>query len=363
MHGMALRPDLLAEPGYAFEAAEADVKLDQNEAPRDLPPEVRERALRRVSEVAWNRYPELRPRALAHAIAERDGWDPDGVVVTAGSNVAIQAWVIAAGLGRRVATVVPTFSVYLAQARVLGAEPVAVPLAPPDFRLDVPALTAALERGPGVLFLADPTAPTGHRLDDDAVHAVLDAAAAHGWMTVIDEAYAPFDGRDRLDAVRGHRDRASLRTFSKADGLGALRLGYTLTHPETAAEVAKATLPFSVSAWQAAAAEALLRDPDARAARDATIREARAERERLLAALAAHPDVDPLPSVTNFVTFRVPVAGATFEALMARGVRVRRQDHLPGLDGALRVSVGTPRENDAFLAALDAAIPSEAHRG
>ncbi|MDZ7707693.1 MAG: histidinol-phosphate transaminase [Trueperaceae bacterium] len=364
---MSIRDEVRDAPAYVFRAWPHRVKLDQNEAPADLAEPLRERVLDRLREVDWHRYPELRAHTVAAAIAERDGWDPDGVVVAPGSNVLIQALVIAAGLGRRVLTVSPTFAVYASQARLLGVELSEVPLSPDGFALDAPALTRELRRGPGVVFLADPAAPTGNRLDDDAVAAVLEAASRHDWTVVIDEAYWPYAGVHRLDEIRGRPDRVALRTFSKADALGGVRLGYALAHPDTAKQVGKVLLPFDVSALQAAVAEVVLADDEAAAARERRIATARRERERVREALAAHPEVTVYPSVTNFLLFRVPDAEAAHRAFLDEGVLVRRQDHLPGLGGCLRVTVGSEADDDAFLAAAERALtarrrsdPSEA---
>src|SRR5690606_8161479 len=109
---------------------------------------------------AWNRYPEVHPMGLAATLGARHDWPAEGVTIAGGSNLLIQTLTIVAGLGRRVLTVAPTFSVYALQARLLGAELTEVPLGP-GFSLPVDALRAELARGEGVLFLASPMAPTG----------------------------------------------------------------------------------------------------------------------------------------------------------------------------------------------------------
>lgn len=358
---MSIRNEVREASAYRFAARPHRVKLDQNEAPGDLPHEVREAALEAVRDAAWHRYPELRADALGARLARRDGWDPAGTVVAAGSNVLIQALVIAAGLGRRVLTVSPTFAVYAQQARLLGVDLTEVPLRPDGFGLDADALVHELARGPGLLFLTDPAAPTGNRLDDAAVAAVLEAAAEHDWTVAVDEAYWPYDGRHRLDAIRGRTDRIALRTLSKADGLGGVRLGYALCHPDTATQVSKVLLPFSVSALQSAVGCAVLDAGDD--ARRARIELVRSERERVRAALAGLPDVEVAPSVTNFLLFRVPDAEAVYRGLLDHGVLVRRQDHVPGLSGCLRVTIGSEADNDAFLAAARAACAEDAIHG
>ncbi len=357
MAAMKLRAEVLGLPAYRFEAHDAAVKLDQNEAPEDLPDALRRTALERLERQAWNRYPDLHPRGLATRFGARHDWPADGVAVAGGSNVLIQAATIVAGIGRSVATVRPTFSVYALQARLLGATLVEVPLGP-GFALPTDELVEVLQVGEGVAFVAAPMAPTGNAVAPADLER-LAAAGGNRWLLVVDEAYGEFANVDHDTLARAYPQVVRLRTLSKAFGLAGARLGYALAHPEVAVELRKALLPFSVSALQAAVAEAVLEAPDVVAER---VGRTVAERERLIRALAARRDVEVFPSVANFVLMRVQDAAATHRGLLERGVLVRRQDHLPGLAGCLRVSIGAPAENDAFLEAFDAVATATAHR-
>jgi len=343
-----VRPEVAALPAYRFHAYPASVKLDQNESPDDLPAELRASALERLRSSLWHRYPELHPDGLAARLGDRHGWPGAGVVVTGGSNVLIQALVVLSGIGRQVVALAPTFSLYELEARLLGATFVEVPLGP-DHAFPVAALERAVGRGQGVAFLPAPLAPTGNAVAPDDLRRVA-AAAGEGWTIVIDEAYGEFAGVDHDAIARAHPRVVRLRTLSKAFGLAGARVGYALAEPALATELRKTVVPFSVSALQVAVAEAALDAPEVVAAR---VRRTVAERERLGAALRAR-GVAVVPSVANFLLLTVPDAAATHRALLERGVLVRRQDHLAGLPGALRVSVGRADENDAFLRAWDA---------
>ncbi len=345
---MSLRPELLAAPRYHFSARNAAVKLDQNESPYDLPDDLKAVILARLSRLAFNRYPDLRAETLRDKLAERCGWPPDGLVVAGGSNVLIQAIVIAAGLGRTVLTLKPTFSIYGLQARLLGAKLLECPLED-DFSLPVAALEGELARGTGVLFLAQPAAPTGNRHPWQDLERLAEAAAGN-WLFALDEAYHQFSDGDGLPLLRRYPHLVSLRTFSKACGLAGARLGYMLAQPAIAQEVQKAILPFSVSALQLVVGEALLEQGDLVGERIAEILQ---ERERVFGALDALPGLIAYPSEANFILFRVEDAAEVYAGLLERGVVIRRQDHLPGLAGCLRVSIGRPEENDAFLKAID----------
>lgn len=343
---MSVRSSVRAAAKYHFTARPARIKLDQNESPYDLSPELKAAVFDKLQQLSWNRYSELAAESLRSAIARFHDWDEAGVVVSGGSNVLIQAYVAACGLEQRVLTVKPTFAVYAEQARLLAAPLTEIPLTE-DFSLPLPLLERELQAGPGVFFLANPAAPTGNVHPRAEIAALLQAARPD-WTVVIDEAYHQFSATDLLPLIRQHPHSASLRTFSKAFGLGGVRLGYTLTHPEIAENIQKMLLPFSVSALQVATGLTVLEHADeVRARAQATI----AERKKVQNALAALKNVTVYPSQTNFLLFKVPDAAAFFAALLEGGILVRRQDHLPGLSGCLRVSMGTPEENDAFIAA------------
>ncbi|MEJ2287146.1 MAG: aminotransferase class I/II-fold pyridoxal phosphate-dependent enzyme [Deinococcales bacterium] len=157
-----------------------------------------------------------------------------------------------------------------------------------------------------------------------------------------------------------HPQALSVRTLSKAFGLAGARVGYGLMRPELAAEVRKGLLPFSLSSLQASVALAALEHPQYVEERVAL---AIRERDRLFQGLAALPGVEPFPSHTNFVLFRVHDAERVHQGLLERDVAVRRQDHLPGLEGCLRVTAGAPDENDAFLVAMRQLTATEAVGG
>jgi len=352
---MSIRSSVRALARYHFTPRASTVKLDQNESPVDLPEGIREAAMERMRNAAWHRYPELHPHALEEAIAARHDWDPDGVIVSNGSNVLLQALVIVAGIGQSVLTVTPTFAVYGMQARLLGAELIEVPLDGAGFSLPVDGLLDAMAGRRGIVFLADPAAPTGNVHPSRDLQAVLRGAPGD-WLVVLDEAYGEFAGTDHRDLVAGHPHAISVRTFSKAFGLAGVRIGYALTSPDLAGEVRKGLLPFSFSSVQAAVAMAALQHPEYVAERVAI---ARRERDRLVAGLASLPGVEPHPSRTNFVLFRVADVDAVYRGLLEHDIAVRRQDHLAGLEGCLRVSVGTPDETDAFLEALRAVLRAE----
>ncbi len=343
-----VRPEVRATPAYPFTPIDAPFKLDQNESALDFPPALRRLALERLGQRDWNRYPELDAQTLRLKIGEYEGWDPDGVVVTPGSNVIIKLLTEMGGIGQRLLTVQPTFSVYELEAQMLGAQVTRVPLRP-DFGLDVEGLKRELAGGgPGVLSLIQPHAPTGF-LDAEADVRAVAEAAGDGWIVVIDEAYHQYSGSDYKALVRGRGNRLSLRTFSKAWGLAGLRLGYALASPELAANLQKLVSAFNVNALTQAVAEVALEHPEYVRAR---AEEVVWERERVLKALSGLRKLHAHPSQANFFLLRTPDADHAYRFLLERGLLVRRQDKLPMLTGCLRVSIGTKEQNDLLLAAV-----------
>ncbi|HRP47923.1 MAG TPA: aminotransferase class I/II-fold pyridoxal phosphate-dependent enzyme, partial [Trueperaceae bacterium] len=253
---MTIRNAVKALAPYHFTPHPEPIKLDQNESPDDVPELIKVRVMQQLAGVAWNRYPELSPARLEGKLAAKHEWPTAGVVVANGSNTLIQALTIVAGLGRKVITVAPTFAVYAAQARLLEARLIEVPLGA-DFALPSSALLSAMAGGPGVLFLANPAAPTGNLFSAAQIEELIEAGADQT-LVVIDEAYAEFAGADLVKLVARYPNAVILRTFSKAFGLAGARVGYALAHAEVAQEVRKALLPFSVNPWQVAVASVLL---------------------------------------------------------------------------------------------------------
>ena len=327
---------------YPYKKVEAPVKLDQNESPFDLPPSLKEEALRRLARLPWNRYPEIHAEGLRRRLAHLLDWPEEGIVLAPGSNLLILALAVAA---EEVLDLVPSFPHYAHAARVAGTPRRAVPLLE-GFALPLEALLAAFTGG--VLFLPNPHAPTGALFPEEALEALAERAREVGGLLVVDEAYREFAGTDFRPLARQNPHVALLRTFSKAFALGGVRAGYLLASPEVAALVREVLPPFVLPAHTAAILEVVLENPGYV---EAVAAHVRAERERVYAKLRGHPTWQPYRSHTNFLLVRTPDAERAFRHLLAQGILVRRQDHYPGLFGCIRVTVGLKEEMDAFLKA------------
>ena len=341
----AFKPHLAAVADYPYARVEAKVKLDQNESPDDLPPALKARALERLARLSWNRYPELHGDDVRAAVARHEDWPEAGVVLAPGSNLLILALASAAS---SVLDTVPSFPYYRGGAQAAGTPWRGIQLGAGDFALPRTALLEALDGPPGVFFLPNPHAPTGRTFEPADIESLARRAGQRGWVMVVDEAYHTFSGTDARPLARALPHVAILRTFSKAWSLGGIRAGYLLASPEVAAVVRACIPPFCLPLHTSAILLTAMESPGYLAPLAARVR---AERERLQTGLAGHPTWRAYPSATNFLLVRTPDAAAAYQHLLARGVLVRRQDHYPGLEGCLRVTVGSPPENDAFLAA------------
>ncbi len=350
-----LRDGLPAALPFSVTQLPHRVKLDQNEAPVDLPEPLKREMCEELAARPWNRYPQPSEYVAAkRRFAAALELDPDGLCVTAGGDQTIMAaFHLAGGPGRRARWWEPTYPYIPLASSVTHthAEPLVM-----DGRFEEGMVAAALLRDPAphLVALVSPNNPTGGMVPSAVIE---DALAGETRLVFLDEAYADFAGETRI-AQAGPRPNLLIgRSMSKALVAG-VRLGYCVGHPTVirALECALAG-PYHLNQLQlivaARIAEVL---PCLRAA----VREVVGERERVHRRLAEMPGVSPRPSRANFLLFRIDGAPdrakAAHAALAARGVRVRDVGGLPGLAGWLRVTVGTGAENDLFLTALREAL-------
>ena len=342
-----VQPAVRALKPYTLKATEAPVKLNQNESPWDIAPEVKARILQRVAARSWNRYPDFHPADVLEGIGVHHGLRGDNVLLGNGSNELIQAVLTAVvHEGQPVAYPEPTFTLYAMMIAAYGGVPQPVPL-DGDLGYDEDAWRAVASRGRAHLLLCSPNNPTGSMVSTELVR---DLCRRTRRLVILDEAYAPFAPADHAALLHEHPNLVLLRTFSKAAGLAGVRLGYALAAAELAREIHKVKLPYNVGVLglevaREAIAHPALFDGHASALRD--------ERSRLEVALRALPLDRVWTGGANFVLVRTRNPSALAGALYADGVLVRDVSHYPGLAGCLRLSVGSPDENVALLAALE----------
>lgn len=335
--------------GYSLATPAVRIKLNQNESPYDLPAPLKEKAIGRLKELSWNRYPTPFCDPLRKKIAEKEGWDEKGVIVANGSNVLIQAVMIAAAVGGRILTVTPGFSLYAIEGMVLGNKVFEIPLSRDDFSLPIDLFLKEIrKRRPQVILLANPNAPTGNRLVEGDLLAILKTAKGQGGLVVIDEAYYPFSRFTLFPHLQKFPNLILLRTLSKAFSLAGVRLGFLLTAPRLAAEILKVMLPFTVGLFPQTVGEVVLDEP---AYIDSLVEEISRERENLYRRLQSIPGIRVYPSRANYILFQTPRAKEIWQGLLDQGILIRNVTSKQ-LPNALRVTVGSPEENRTFLGAL-----------
>ncbi|MFQ5893462.1 MAG: histidinol-phosphate transaminase [Nitrospinota bacterium] len=350
-----IKPSVKALEAYEAPVYPCRVKLDAAESPYPPPSRVAEGLAELARSLPVHRYPAADAVELKKALAAWYRTSPERLVVGNGSDELVQLLCTAfGGAGTKVLLPVPTFTMYGIIARTLEMEPVEVPLRD-DWSLDGEAMDAALEdEAVRLVFLASPNNPTGNRFAEETIRALVEADRA---MVVIDEAYGEFAGGTLAGFVERHPHVVVLRSCSKM-GLAGLRLGTLIASPPVVAAVEKARLPYNVNSFTQAAVRLVL---EHREALEAQIEAIRTERARLAEALEAQPGVTPCPSEANFLLFRVDglEAKTVHERLLEAGVGVRYFGGPGRLGRCLRVTVGRPEENEAFLKALAAALQTE----
>jgi histidinol-phosphate aminotransferase len=337
------------------------VKLDANELPWGLPDDVRMALAAELARVDLERYPghgeELRSAVVADL-----GVPAESLVFGNGSDELIALLYAAFSAPRpntpraKVLYPSPTFVYYRIAAMAHGVEPVEVPL-DDEMQMNCAAVVRAMaEHRPNIALFALPNNPTGTLWD---VEGVLDLARRYpGTIVVSDEAYIEYGGRTLLPQVASVPNLVVLRTLSKI-GLAGLRVGFLVAHPALVAEIENVRPPYNVGALNQRAAAWLLRNHAALLR--ARCADVVVERERLIPLLRGLPGVKVFDSAANLVLIRIGTAGdrratVVWQALAARGILVRNFDcagEQPNpLRGCLRITVGTPRENELLLSAL-----------
>ncbi|MGW0858240.1 histidinol-phosphate transaminase [Streptomyces sp. NPDC002690] len=353
---LPIREELRGQSPYGAPQLDVPVRLNTNENPYPLPEALVERIAERVREAArdLNRYPdrdavELRTglagylsRTAGHEVTTAQVWAANG------SNEVLQQLMQAfGGPGRTAIGFEPSYSMHALIARGTGTGWISGPRNE-DFTIDVEAAKKAIaEHRPNVVFITSPNNPTGTAVEADTVIALYDAAqAARPSLVVVDEAYGEFSHRaSLLPLIEGRPHLVLSRTMSKAFGAAGLRLGYLAADAAVVDAVQLVRLPYHLSSVTQATALAALEHTDTLLG---YVERLKSERDRIVAELRAM-DYEVTESDANFVQFgHFEDSHAVWRAILDRGVLVRDN----GVPGWLRVTAGTPAENDAFLDAV-----------
>ncbi len=342
------REDLGLREGYHSPQVDVAVRLNTNESPLPPPAEWLAAVTDELSKIAFNRYPDREATGLRRALAEMHGVRPDQIFCANGSNEVLQSLCLAyGGPGRSVAVFEPTYALHSHIAHLTGTA-VFEGQRRPDFSLDLDVVRDLItSRDPAITFLCSPNNPTGMAEDTSAVRSVLEGVPG---LLVVDEAYGQFADWSAVSLVDDVSPLVVTRTFSKTWSMAAARLGYLVGPSAVVAALQRVALPYHLDAFKQAAGRLALGFVGEMEQRVGLIVR---ERQRILAAFAGLPVV-AWPSQSNFILFRPETRKGqeVWQGLLDRGVLVRDTSSWPGLTGCLRVTVGTPLENDTFLTAL-----------
>ncbi|MDR1961516.1 MAG: histidinol-phosphate transaminase [Gracilibacteraceae bacterium] len=352
-----LRPNVRALTPYDAETTMGGIRLDANENPFPWPAGVAEKI---AGGVEFNRYPDGKAAALREALAARLGLSGAEVLVGNGSDELIQMVLQAfGGPAQALLIPTPTFSMYGVAASVTDTPLLEVPLAAGGQALDLDNMLRLCRENPvSVIIACNPNNPTGALFPPEDITRLLRESEA---LVMVDEAYGEFAGAgaSMLPYIREYHNLLILKTFSKAFGMAALRLGYLCARAEAVALLDRVRPTFNVNAFSQKAGLAAL---EFSAVYEEQIAVLTAETEKLYLGLKALPGVKVWPTRANFVLFQPREAARWGEALRERGFAVRVFGNLPVLGPCLRVSAGTPAENEAFLrAAAEIQASAPAH--
>lgn len=342
------REDLTDLKPYHVNQPPHRVKLDANESPFNLPAEIQQEITEAMSQLKFQRYPDAGSTLLRTQLSEQLGVDKEQIVVGNGSDELIGNFMLAFGRSDScVSFPTPTFSMYQILAQIARLKAVGLPL---NERFDLNAEEWGFHLNTNAInlvFISYPNNPTGNNFSAEVIRQMLSRSDT---FVILDEAYYEFSEQTFLKERGRYPNLIITRTFSKAYGLAGLRVGYLIAHAEIAHEINKVRLPYNVNRFSQIAATTLLRYQNRFSPQIQLIL---SERERLFKALKATRGLHPFPTDANFILFRTDSpAKQVFQWLLGHGVLVRDLDRPGPLKNCLRVTVGTPMENNLFLEGL-----------
>lgn len=343
------RSDLADLEPYRAPQLEAAVKLNTNESPYPPPDEFTRELQERIGGLSLNRYPVRDFSEVREGLAAHLGTLTDRVWLANGSNeIILQLLLGFGGAERKVMTFEPTYGMHGQITKISGTRHLRA-RRNPDFTMHPEASIEAIQlHQPDVVFLCSPNNPTGNAHTAEEVKAVCAATPA---LVVLDEAYAEFSAHNHLRLIEELENLVITRSFSKSWRLAGARIGYLVGQPRIIEQIQKVRLPYHLSTLSQAVVLTALNHVDAMLGPIETIKH---EREKVYRELSTTRGITAFPSEANFIMFRTTTrpAAEVWRALLDGGILVRDFSELPGCESCLRVSIGTPVENERFLERL-----------
>ncbi|MEM4389969.1 MAG: histidinol-phosphate transaminase [Candidatus Micrarchaeia archaeon] len=349
--GLARREAVAIVP-YAAPPVMARVKLNQNESPFDIPPQLKALLQEEVARTELNRYPDAGSEELKVELADYVRSEPENIIVGNGADELIYYIALTFfNKGDKIVFPTPSFAMYEIAAKLMGcrAKPVLL-----EKNFSLPERFFSEARRAKAVLLGSPNNPTANAVPNTQI---AELAAGCEGLVVVDEAYAEFAPHNCLSLTKKFDNLIVLRTFSKAFSAAGIRVGYAVASEEVAELLNRVRLPWNVSALSQKAALLLLRY---RRLFEKNIERIISEKERVMKELAKIEGVEVFPSDANFYLFRTRMAAPKlFTSLWERGVLVRDVSTLPLLSRCLRANVGSEEENDALIDALREIVRGE----
>ena len=339
------RAHLAEMPSYDVAERDWRIKVNANESNMNLPPMVEDRLMGRLTRVAFNRYPNEEYDDLQQQIAAANDCKKENILLGSGSSEIIEKLFFGfGGANHKIVYPTPSFSMYGIYAKAAEAEGIALPLND-DFSLDAEKFVDVANKNDAALaVVCNPNNPTGTGIELRNIEYI---AKNFRGALLIDEAYMEFfdEKQSALNIIGKYEHLIVARTFSKAYGLAAARVGYMFAAADVVSMIEKTYMPYHLNVLSLAAADTVYQMRHEYAPRiSATI----AERKRMAAELAKISGFTVYPSVTNFIFVKYEKAADLNDCLMRKGIGIRAFSS-PQLKNYLRISVGLREENDVIL--------------
>ncbi|MEE9338365.1 MAG: histidinol-phosphate transaminase [Methylococcaceae bacterium] len=344
------RKEILSMTAYKVAEAKNLIKLDAMENPYIWSEKIKEKWLAELKNCPINRYPDPEARQLVETLIKANSIPrQSGILLGNGSDEIIQILLMALATGSIVLSPSPGFVMYKQIAQSLELNYQSVPLLVDNFDLDLPLMIDAIKKhSPTIIFLAYPNNPTGNLFEEEEVEEILNYASG---LVVVDEAYAPFADASFLNKITQYPNLLVMRTMSKL-GLAGIRLGFIVGNQEIIGQLNKIRLPYNINSLTQLTAEFALKH---QALFDQQTQQICEDRSIVLKQLNSFTAIKAYDSSTNFILFRTSEKQATviFDGLKEHGILIKNLSPQGGvLTDCLRVTIGKPEENKAFIDAL-----------
>ncbi len=349
-----IRPEIRALTAYKVADATGYIKLDAMENPYTWPEEIKKKWLKVIYDAEINRYPDPEAKSLCQILKEYNQIPTDSdILLGNGSDEIIQLLLMSLSPGATVMAPEPSFVMYKQIAQCLGLNYQGLPLLADNFELDLSVTLAGIKhQQPDIIFIAYPNNPTGNLFDSDAITQIIQQSKG---LVILDEAYAPFTDFSFIKQLTEYKNLLVMRTVSKL-GLAGLRLGFIAGDSDIIEQLNKARLPYNINTLTQCSVEFALTHAEMFTQQTDILCH---ERARLFLQLSTLKGIHPYPSAANFILFRTAPNKATdiFNAIKKQGILIKNLSPQNGLlKDCLRVTIGKPEENNAFIKALKSAI-------